>query len=103
MGTGDLFRRDNHSYTYSKTIGMELAKKKRIVKHSTKVNVWSCLSNEGFGIIVCFNQNFNAELMCDIYKRGLLSTARKQFHLDSTIWELHEDNDLKHTWNVALN
>ena len=35
--------------------------------------------------------------MCDIYKRGLVPTARKQFGLDSTIWELQEDNDPKHT------
>ena len=41
--------------------------------------------------------------MCDIYKRGLLPTAREQFNLDSTIWELQDDNDLKHTWKLALN
>ena len=41
--------------------------------------------------------------MCDIYKRGLLSTTRKKFSLDSTIWELQEDNNTKRTWKVALN
>ena len=30
-------------------------------------------------------------------------TARKQYDLDSTILELHEDNDGKHTRKVALN
>ena len=36
--------------------------------------------------------------MCDIYKRD---TARKQFGLDSTIGELQEDNNVKHTWKIA--
>ena len=62
----------------------------------------SCFSSQGFDRIVGFKQNFNAELMCDIYKRGLLPTARKQFDLGSTIWELREDNDAKYMWQVAL-
>ena len=41
--------------------------------------------------------------MCDIYKRGLLLTTRKQVGLDSTIWELQEDDDAKHTRKLALN
>ena len=45
-----------------------------------------CFSSQGFGHIICFEQNFNAEFMCDIYKRGLLPTAGKQFGLDWTIW-----------------
>ena len=69
----------------------------RIVKHSTKMNVWRCFSNQDFSRIVCFKQNFNAELMCDIYKRDLVPTARKQFGLDSIIWELQEDNEPTHT------
>ena len=62
--------------------------------HSSKVNVWSCFSSQNFGCIVCFKQNLNTELICDIYKRG---TTRKQFGLDSIIWKLQEDNDVKHT------
>ena len=59
----------------------------RTVKHSTKVNGWVCFSSQGFDRIVCFKQNLNVELMCDIiYKRGLVPTAQKQFGLDSTIW-----------------
>ena len=41
--------------------------------------------------------------MCDIYKRGLLLTAQKQFGRDSSVWKLQEDNDDKRTWKVALN
>ena len=57
---------------------MELVRKKKIVrtiKDSSKINVWSCFPSEGFGRIVCFKKNLNAELMCDIYKLGLLPTA----------------------------
>jgi transposase len=69
----------------------------RTVKHPTKVNVWGCFSSKGFGRIICFKENLNAELMCDIYKRGLLPTASDQFGPDSTSWKLQEDNDPKHT------
>jgi len=75
----------------------------RTVKHPIKVNVWGCFSSKGFGRIVCFNENLNAELMCDIYKYGLLPTARKQFGHDSTLWKLQEDNDPKHTSKLAIN
>ena len=39
--------------------------------------------------------------MCDIYKRGLLPTARKQFGHDSTLWKLQEDNAPNHTSKLA--
>ena len=41
--------------------------------------------------------------MCDIYKRGLLLTARKQFGHDSMLWKLQEDNDPKHRSKLAVN
>jgi len=75
----------------------------RTVKHPIKVNVWGCFSARGFGRVVCFNENLNADLMCDIYKYGLLPTARKQFGHDSTLWKLQEDNDPKHTSKLATN
>ena len=81
---------------------MELARKKRFVKHSSKVNVWSRFSSQGYARIICFKQSINAELMCDIYKRGLMPTTKKQFSLDSTIWELQEDKDLRHIWKLAI-
>ena len=77
-------------------IGMEFVKKKRTVKHSTKVNVWTCFSSQGFGGIVCFKQNFNAELIYDIYKRD---TTWSQFNNLRTA----RDNNPKHMWKVALN
>jgi transposase len=75
----------------------------RTVKHPIKVNVWGCFSSQGFGRIVCFKENLNAELMCNIYKYGLLPTAKKQFGHDSTLWKLQEDNDPKHTSKLAVN
>ena len=67
------------------------------------MNIWGCFSSQGFARIVCFKQNLNVEFICAIYKHGLLPTTQKQFGLESTIWELQEDNDAKHTWKVALN
>lgn len=75
----------------------------RTVKHPIKVNVWGCFSARGFGRVVCFNKNLDANLMCDIYKYGLLPTARKHFGHDSTLWKLQEDNDPKHTSKLATN
>ena len=108
LGTGDLFRRDNHSSKFSKRIDMELDRKKRRSYEPSSIRprwtkVWGCFSSQGFGRIVYFKQNLNPELMCDIYKYDLMPTARKQFGLDSTIWELQEDNDLTHTSERALN
>jgi transposase len=73
----------------------------RTVKHPTKVNVWGCFSSRGFGRIICFKENLDAKLMCDIYKRALLPTARDQFGPESTSWKLQEDNDPKHTSKLA--
>ena len=70
------------------------------VKYSTKLNARGCFSSHDFGRIIFFKWNLNAELMCDIYKRG---TVPKQFGFDSTSWELQEDNDAKRTWKVELN
>ena len=64
-----------------------LLEKKKVVraaKHPVKVNVWDCFSSKRFGRVVCFKENLNAELMCDMYKRGLLPTARKH----SMVWKL---------------
>ncbi|CAF2164131.1 unnamed protein product [Rotaria magnacalcarata] len=75
----------------------------RTVKHSIKVNVWGCFLARGFGRVECFKENLNADLMCHIYKYGLLPTVRKQFGYDSTLWKLQEDNDPKHTSKLATN
>jgi transposase len=73
----------------------------RTIKHPIKVNVWGCFSSKGFGRIVCFKQNLNADYMCKIYQHGLLPTARKQFGSDSMLWKLQEDNDPKHASKIA--
>ena len=89
-----------------KELAWNLTGKKKIVrtiKRSSKANIWRCFSSQGFVCIICFKQNLNAELMHDIYKRGLVPTTRKQFSFDSIIWELQEDNDSQHTLKRALN
>ena len=103
MEAGEALRRDNYSSKCSKRIAMELARKKKIVRtitHLTTVNIWDWFLSQDFDRIACFKQNLNAELMRDIDKHG---TAWKQFGLDSTIWQLNEDNYPKYTWKVALN
>ena len=62
-----------------------------------------CFSSKGFGRIICFKQNLNADYMCRIYQYGLLPTPRKQFGFDSTWWKLPEDNDPTHASKIAIN
>ncbi len=57
--------------------------------------------NSGFGRIYCFRENLNVDLLCTIYKRCLLPTAKDQFEWKSTDWKLQEDNDPKHTSKLA--
>jgi hypothetical protein len=73
----------------------------RTVKHPIKVNVWGCFLSKGFGHIKCFKENLDAKLMCEIYKRYLLPTARDQFGSKSSSWKLQEDNDPKPTSKLA--
>jgi transposase len=68
----------------------------RSVKHPVKVQVWGCISAHGFGKIVCFKRNLNANLLCKIYKNGLLPSAKLWFGSNSKDWLLQEDNDPKH-------
>jgi transposase len=73
----------------------------RTVKHPIKIDVWGCFSSKGFGQIKCFKENLDAKLMCEIYKRYLLPTARDQFGSKSSSWKLQEDNDPKPTSKLA--
>ena len=102
----DLHRRDNRSSELCQRNGLELTCKKKVVrtvKHPVKVNVLGCFPSKGSGQVVCFKENLNAELMCDIYKRGLLPTSQKQFGHDSKLWKLQEGNDPKHRSKLAVN
>ena len=71
------------------------------VKHSVKVHVYGCFSEEGFGNIYCFTENLNAELLCTIYRTTLLPSAKKFFGEDNHSWNLQEDNDPKYTSEKA--
>ena len=73
----------------------------RTVKYPVKVNLWGCFSCNGLGRIYCFRENLKADLLCKIYKRCLLPTARDHFGRNATDWELQEDNDPKHMSRLA--
>ena len=102
----DLLRRKDHSSKSRQRTAWKLARKKKghanCQAHPIKVSVWGCFSSQGFGPIVCFKQNLNAEFMHGISKRGLLPTAWKQFGHGSTLWKLQEDNEPKHTRKLAV-
>ena len=66
------------------------------MKHSAKVHVYGCFSEEGFGNIYCFTNNLNADLLCTIYETSLLPSAGIFFGKDNHSWSLQEDNDPKH-------
>lgn len=71
------------------------------VKHPVKLNVWGAFTFQGFGEIICFTHNLNAEFMCTIYERGLMPTASRYFSVNHKPWVLQEDNDPKHTSRLA--
>lgn len=71
------------------------------MKHPAKVHVWGCFSASGFGEIICFQRNLDAEFMCHIYEKGLLSSARRLFGDENLDWILQEDNDPKHRSKLA--
>ena len=71
------------------------------VKHSAKVHVYGCFSKKGFGNIYCFTENLTGELLCTIYKKTLLPSARNFFGEGDHSWKLQEDNDPKHTSGKA--
>lgn len=48
-----------------------------------------------------FTQNLDADLLLQIYKKGLLSSAKKFFPGEEDHWILQEDNDPKHTSKKA--
>lgn len=82
----------------------QFRKKKKIlytVKHSQKIHIWGCFSIFGFGKLVCFTRNLNANFMCKIYERGLLPSASMFFGEDNLDWFLQEDNDPKHRSKIA--
>src|SRR5579871_3338750 len=58
------------------------------VKHFAKIHVYRCFSEEGFGNIYYFTNNFNKELLCTIYKTTLLLSAKKFFGKDNHSWIL---------------
>ena len=71
------------------------------VKHSAKVHVYGCFSEKGFGNIYCFTENLNSELLCSIYKKTLLPSAKNFFGEDNHSQILQEDKDPKHTSGKA--
>lgn len=73
----------------------------RSVKYPLKINVWGCFSASGFGKLICFQQNLNAEFMLTIYKKGLLPSVSKLFGNNNPRWILQEDNDPKHRSKLA--
>jgi hypothetical protein len=73
----------------------------RTVKHAAKVHVWGCFSASGFGKLVCFQRNLDANFMCSIYEQGLLASASELFGTGNMDWILQEDNDPKHRSKIA--
>ena len=72
-----------------------------MVKHSAKVHVYGCFSENGFGKIYCFKNNLTGDLLCTIYKSTLLPSATILFGKNNNSWKLQEDNDPKHMSNKA--
>lgn len=73
----------------------------RVVKHPQKIHVWGCFCSKGFGKVYIFKENLTAAGMVKIYNRALLpSITMFGFDKDNG-WLFQEDNDPKHTSNLA--
>ena len=59
-----------------------------IIKHSAKVHIYRYFSKKGFRNIYYFIKNLNSELLCTIYKKILLLSARNFFREDNNSWKL---------------
>ena len=90
-------------YTSKKKVWQFPGKKKvfRSVKHPPKVHVWGCFSASGFGRVICFQRNLDANFMCNIYEKGLLTSVPELFGENNIDWFLQEDNDPKHRSKIA--
>jgi transposase len=73
----------------------------RSVKHPLKIHVWGCFSASGFGKLIYFQRNLNAEYMVSLYEVGLLPSAEILFGAGCVDWFLQEDNDPKHRSKLA--
>lgn len=85
-------------YNYYKKAWTKKGEKflQRTVKHPAKVHVYGCFSAKGFGRLIVFTRNLNAEYMITLYKKGLLQSAKKLYGPGNNNWVLQEDNDPKH-------
>jgi len=89
-----VFRLNNVKYYFWQRRGER--KVCRTIRYTIKVNAWCCLSAVGFGRIVLFKENLTSTFLCNnIYRNGLLPTAREHFGRAKE-WLLLEDNDPKH-------
>lgn len=68
----------------------------RTVKHPKKVHVYGCFSSKGFGRLIIFTRNLDAQFMVKLYQNGLLKSIEKLFGRGNRDWILQEDNDPKH-------
>jgi hypothetical protein len=73
----------------------------RTIAHPLKVHIWGCFNINGFGRIVCFEENLTGKYMTTIYKRGLIPSVKKLFPGGKSRWILQEDNDPKHRSAIA--
>lgn len=92
------------TYTYKKYI-WRLPNSKHVVrsvKHPVKLHAWGCFCSKGFGQLYLFTQKLDASLMVEIYKKGLIPSAKLWFN-EKSEWTLQEDNDPKHRSKLATN
>jgi hypothetical protein len=66
----------------------------RTTKYPGRVNVWGCMSAQGFGDIYIFEENLTAELYTTILEEAMLPSAER---LMKGVWWLQQDGDSKHT------
>lgn len=64
--------------------------------------VWGCITAEGIGYLIKIEGHLNADLYCQILHDELMKSL--EYHnLDINEIIFQQDNDLKHTSNMAKN
>lgn len=87
-----IWRRQNEAYNEGNT--------QNTVKHSASVMCWGCFCANGVGDLIFIEGNMDAVMYSDILEDHVVTSAQRLGLKRG--WQLLQDNDPKHTSNLAV-